>query len=132
MTLTVPADLYVCFGCSLVDQKGAKPHDIADLEARLRAADTSADVSDAPSGGRSVSRSGMGLAFRIGLELVITTLVGALLGWYLDGWLGTRPWIMVACVVLGAAAGVSNVYRIVKGLDDSVGLGQASRRQRGP
>lgn len=67
---------------------------------------------------------------RIGVELVTTVLVGVGIGWALDTWLGSAPWLMVLFLFLGGAAGVMNVYRVVKGLDDSVGLGQAMERKK--
>jgi len=76
----------------------------------------------------SASSTGMGLGFRIAIELVVNIIVGTGIGYLLDRWLGTRPWLMVVFVFLGAAAGVMSIYRVAKGLDDSIGLGQASRR----
>jgi ATP synthase protein I len=54
----------------------------------------------------------LGLAFRVAVELVSALVVGAIIGWSLDYWLDTRPWIMLVFVVLGGAAGVLNVYRL--------------------
>lgn len=71
----------------------------------------------------------MGLGFRVAVELVAGIAVGGLLGYALDAWLGTKPWLMVVFLFLGAAAGVMNAYRAAKGLDDSVGFGEAQRRK---
>jgi ATP synthase protein I len=60
-------------------------------------------------------RQGLSLAMRIGVELVVSTVVGALLGYLLDSWLGTRPWIMVAGVLLGGVAGFRTVYQMATG-----------------
>ncbi len=57
----------------------------------------------------------LGLAFRVAVELVSALVVGALIGWFLDDWLDTRPWIMLVFVVLGGAAGILNVYRLASG-----------------
>jgi ATP synthase protein I len=57
-------------------------------------------------------RQGLSIAFRIGTELVVSTVVGAFVGYFLDSWLGTRPWIMVAGVLLGAVAGFRSVYQL--------------------
>lgn len=57
-------------------------------------------------------RQGLSFAFRLGTELVVSTVVGAFLGYLLDSWLGTRPWIMVVGVLLGSAAGFRSVYQI--------------------
>jgi len=115
----------------MVERK--EPSSLEDLEARLRAArakEGGADDRDhAGGGGRA---SGIGLGFRIAVELVAGVMVGAGIGYGLDYWLGTAPWLMVLFLFLGGAAGVMNVYRAFKGLDDSVGLGQAQRRRNDP
>jgi ATP synthase protein I len=73
-------------------------------------------------------RSSLGLAFRIGAELVSALLVGIVLGWLVDRWLGTFPWVMVLGFVLGSVAGILNVYRAVAGLGYAVGYGTRNRR----
>ncbi|HET6464088.1 MAG TPA: AtpZ/AtpI family protein [Nitrospiria bacterium] len=57
-------------------------------------------------------RQGLSFAARIGVELVVSTVVGAGLGYLLDTWLGTRPWIMVVGVFTGGAAGFLTIYRM--------------------
>lgn len=49
--------------------------------------------------------------FRLSTELVAGVLVGALIGWLLDRWLGITPWGLIVFVLLGFAAGVLNVMR---------------------
>jgi ATP synthase protein I len=103
---------------------------LADLENRLRAARGSKDQDLEKKTARGGDAgTGMGLGFRIATELVAGVAVGALMGYALDGWVGTRPWLMVVFLFLGAAAGTMNVYRAAKGLDDSVGIGAARRRK---
>jgi F0F1-type ATP synthase assembly protein I len=50
---------------------------------------------------------------------LLSFIVAAVLGWWfgrwLDGHLGTAPWLMVAFSALGLAAGALNVYRTVSG-----------------
>jgi ATP synthase protein I len=58
-------------------------------------------------------RKGLALASRVGLELVAATVLGAGLGYGLDRWLGTGPWLLVVGVVLGAVAGFLAVYHLV-------------------
>jgi len=77
------------------------------------------------------SRAAMGLGFRIGIELVVAVAVGVGLGWAFDRWLGTRPWGLLVFLFLGIGAGMTNVYRVVKGLGMGVGYkggGQAGAR----
>ncbi|MDX1581137.1 MAG: AtpZ/AtpI family protein [Alphaproteobacteria bacterium] len=52
----------------------------------------------------------MGIAFRIGVELAVGLFIGSAIGWLLDQWLGTSPWLMIIFFFLGAAAGIRNVF----------------------
>jgi len=105
--------------------------DLSDLEARIAAAKERHGVADRPDAGDGDGRpSGLGLGMRISVEMIVTVAVGAAIGYALDAWLGTAPLLMVVFLFLGAAAGVSNVYRVVKGLDDGVGLGRAMEEKR--
>ncbi len=42
--------------------------------------------------------------------------VGGFIGWALDRWLGSAPFLMVVFLVLGAAAGIVNVIRAAKAM----------------
>lgn len=111
------------------------PPSLDDLDARLRAARQASGVEDKAAGdgaaGDGAARSGtagsggergaLGLAVRVGVELVSALMVGAGLGYGLDYWLGTKPWLMVVFFFLGAAAGISNVWRVVNGMSGAVG-----------
>ena len=55
--------------------------------------------------------SGMARGIRLSTELVAGVLVGALIGWGLDRWLGISPWGLIVFLLLGFAAGVLNVVR---------------------
>jgi len=50
-------------------------------------------------------------AFRFVAELIVGVGVGGFIGWLLDRWLGTAPWLLVLFVTLGFAAGLMNVIR---------------------
>ena len=50
-------------------------------------------------------------AFKLGTELVAAVIVGTIIGFILDGWFGTKPWLMIIFFFLGAAAGLLNVIR---------------------
>ena len=53
----------------------------------------------------------MGTAFKLGTELVAAVGVGTIIGFILDSWFGTKPWLMIIFFFLGAAAGMLNVVR---------------------
>lgn len=55
--------------------------------------------------------SPMGIAFKMGIELVVGSGVGAFIGYWFDKWLGTAPVFLVLLLILGFAAGVRNVVR---------------------
>lgn len=61
----------------------------------------------------------LGLAMRLATELVAGFVVGAVIGWYLDKWLGTAPWFLLIFFGLGSAAGVMNVLRTARALQES-------------
>ena len=73
------------------------------------------------------SSSNISLGMRIGIELIVATLAGGALGYFIDQKLNTKPIFMLAFVVLGFTAGVMDVLRIIKGLDHAVGYGRAVR-----
>jgi ATP synthase protein I len=55
-------------------------------------------------------------SYRTG-QLVLSHLIGApaggfIIGFVLDKWLGTKPWLMLLMLFLGFAVGVWNVMRI--------------------
>ena len=70
---------------------------------------------------RSTLQQGLGLGFRIGIELVVAVVVATAIGWAIDRWFGTRPWGLLVFLFLGIGAGMTNVYRVVKGLGMTVG-----------
>lgn len=65
--------------------------------------------------------SALGIAFRVTVEVVSALAVGLGIGWALDNWLGTRPWLMILFLVLGGAAGILNVYRLAAGFGYAAG-----------
>ena len=57
-------------------------------------------------------RRGLSVAFRLGTELTVAVMIGAVMGYALDHYLATKPWFLAVGVVMGGAAGCLNVYRI--------------------
>ena len=56
----------------------------------------------------------MGNAFKLSTEFVAAVGVGTIIGFILDSWFGTKPWLIIIFFFLGAAAGMLNVIRTAK------------------
>jgi ATP synthase protein I len=61
----------------------------------------------------------LGKASLVGIHLVTSTFVGLALGYFLDKWLGTQPWFLLAFLVFGIAAGFRNMFMEVKKLQEA-------------
>ena len=55
--------------------------------------------------------SNIGQAFKLSTELVAAVLVGTIIGFILDNWFDTKPWLIIIFFFLGAIAGILNVIR---------------------
>ena len=53
----------------------------------------------------------MGNAFKLSTELVAAVAVGTIIGFILDNWFDTKPWLIIIFFFLGAIAGILNVIR---------------------
>ncbi len=84
------------------------------FDERLRTAqERQAAERPVPTADTAGSTSPMGIGVRVGVELVAALAVAVAIGWALDRWLGTAPWMLGAFVLLGGAAGVANVWRLM-------------------
>lgn len=99
------------------------PPSLDDLDARLKKARGSEKerVRRSEMLSPNLPGSAMGLAFRVGVELVAGVAVGAAIGYALDRWLGTSPWLMIVFFFLGAGGGMVNVFRAATGQGLTVG-----------
>jgi ATP synthase protein I len=64
----------------------------------------------------STNVTSLGKAFKISTELVASVVVGATLGYILDNWFGTKPWLIICFFFMGVAAGILNVIRSAKNM----------------
>ena len=55
-----------------------------------------------------------GLAYGAAIALFAAVVGGLIVGWLLDRWLGTSPWLMLAGLGFGIAAGFVNLFRSAK------------------
>ena len=61
---------------------------------------------------RPASQVGRSQGMRILSDLFGLPFGGGIIGWLLDGWFGTRPWVMLAMIFLGFGIAVRNVLWI--------------------
>ena len=54
-----------------------------------------------------------GLVYAAVISFVLSTVVLMGLGWGLDRWLGTAPWLVVTGIVLGAGIGFYQFIRLL-------------------
>ncbi|CAA7622932.1 AtpZ/AtpI family protein [Magnetospirillum sp. UT-4] len=104
------------------------PPNLDELEERLRAARARESEENGPKSAGRHSLSGLGQGMRLAVEFVVGVVVGAGIGWGLDRWFGTQPWMMVLFLVFGTASGVMNAYRAARRMDDTVGFAAAQKR----
>jgi ATP synthase protein I len=53
-----------------------------------------------------------GFAYAASLTLFASVVSFCALGWFLDKWLGTDPWLLIAGIVIGSAAGLFEFIRL--------------------
>ncbi|MBC8038116.1 MAG: AtpZ/AtpI family protein [Rhizobiales bacterium] len=101
---------------------GEKPTSdgFADFERRL---DKTLEAKRGAAGPDMQEGSAAGLAMRAVTELLVGLAVCMVGGYYADRYFGTAPWIMLALMPFGLAAGVMNVMRLAnsKRADDVLG-----------
>ena len=80
-----------------------------DLETRLKIAKSKLEIKHS----KADTKKGafLGNAFKLGTELVAAVVVGTIIGFILDSWFDTKPWLIIIFFFLGTAAGILNVIR---------------------
>lgn len=111
---TLPADDH-----AMIERN--KPDSLSDLDDRLRRLREREEAKRPAAKWDDDTRGALGMAMRIGVELVAAVGVGAGIGYLLDRWLDTAPWLLVVFFLLGSAAGMMNVYRSMLGMGQAVG-----------
>ena len=53
-----------------------------------------------------------GFAYAAAITLVASVVAFCGLGWLLDRWLGTEPWLLIAGIVIGSGAGLYEFIRL--------------------
>ena len=88
-----------------------------DLETRLKIAKSKLEKNE-------IKREGkkgvfLGNAFKLGTELVAAVAVGSIIGFILDNWFGTKPLLIILFFLFGSAAGIYNVIKAAKKMQEN-------------
>jgi ATP synthase protein I len=62
------------------------------------------------------SSSNIGVAFKLSTEMVAAVVVSTIIGFILDNWFGTKPWLILIFFFVGVVAGILNVIRSAKNM----------------
>jgi len=62
------------------------------------------------------SSPNIGVAFKLSTEMVAAVVVGTIIGFILDNWFGTKPWLILIFFFVGVIAGILNVVRSAKNM----------------
>ena len=62
------------------------------------------------------SSPNIGVAFKLSTEMVAAVVVGTIIGFILDNWFGTKPWLILIFFFVGVVAGILNVIRSAKNM----------------
>ncbi|MBU2531860.1 MAG: AtpZ/AtpI family protein [Alphaproteobacteria bacterium] len=70
----------------------------------------------------------MGQGLRIAVDLVVGVAFGGFVGWWLDRYFGSAPWLMVLLIILGFTAGMMNVIRTAQRMQAEAEASQMAAR----
>jgi ATP synthase protein I len=62
---------------------------------------------------------GLSFAYRISSELVAALIVSVILGLTLDKFLDTKPIALITLIILGFFAGLLNIFRLIRRIENS-------------
>ncbi len=60
------------------------------------------------------SGTGLGRASSVGIEMALAVVIGLVGGWWLDGELGTEPWLALVGLIIGTVAGFRSLLSALK------------------
>jgi ATP synthase protein I len=69
------------------------------------------------------------MASVIGVQLVASTAIGIGIGYLLDRWLGTDPWMKVIFLILGSVAGFREMIRTANQASEDEAAQQEAKKR---
>ena len=88
--------------------------DLKEISARLEIAKKNTQKNQIKNKGSNAAS--IGKALKISTELVAAVMVGTILGFILDNWFGTKPWLIIFFFFMGVVAGILNVIKSAKNM----------------
>ena len=86
--------------------------DLDDFKTRLKIAKSKLEKNNLKNNDEKATF--VGNAFKLGTELVAAVVVGTIIGFILDNWFDTKPWLIIIFFLFGSAAGIVNVIKAAK------------------
>ena len=93
---------------------------IDELQAQLKKARGTVEK---PRESSAVSHRQTAIAYRVLVDMIAGLLVGGLLGYWLDRWLGWAPFALIGGLIVGFTAGVNNAWRAIRAFSDDAAKG---------
>ena len=84
----------------------------SELSTRLKIAKKKANKNSFTNGKKTTSS--FGSALKLSTEMVAAVVVGSIIGFILDNWFDSKPWLTIIFFFAGAIAGILNVIRSAK------------------
>jgi ATP synthase protein I len=102
------------------DERKAFEQRVSELDQRLAKASADAAPKAKPLDDARRHKA-LGYGMQMALDLVLAPVLGAGLGWLIDGYTGTRPIVLLLGLGLGIAAGITNLVRTYRQMQAEVG-----------
>ena len=91
--------------------------DLNDFKTRLKIAKKKL-INSSENKDNNRNSSSMGSAFKLSTDLVAHVAVGTIIGFILDSWFDTKPWLIIIFFFLGSIAGILNVIKTAKQMQE--------------
>ena len=98
-----------------MDKQKKKLEEISGKIDSYRSSQNDINSKDEASRGKQIS-----IAMRLSTELVVSCIVGAVLGWYMDKWLDTKPIFFIILLILGIISGIKTAINTSKQLYENI------------
>jgi ATP synthase protein I len=92
--------------------------DIKEISTRLKIAKKKIKKNEPNINGSNAAS--LGKALKISTEFVASVVVGSTIGFLLDIWFGTKPLLIICFFFMGVAAGILNVFKAAKKMNEKL------------